>query len=165
MKRNYNMSETPDALEQLMIDTATRLQTERDAKIAADKLTAKSTGITMEQLGELFAQFGTQIDAKIQKAIEPIVKEEDPDGGDQSVQHKGIGRKGTVAAIPTAGASARETNPLQYLVTKARTAADAGEVVKYDATDKALVWALTKKGLTMGMSQEDTEDEIDLDNL
>jgi hypothetical protein len=148
---DQNTQTNPDALEQLMIDTATRLQEKKDAEAKV----AKGQGVTIEQIGDLLAGLMSKVDEKISKAMaKPEVEDE------ELPVSKSVGRKSTVTSTPVAKGS-RDENPLQYIVSKARSASDAH--TNFDPTDKALIWALTSKALSNGMRDTDTDEETEID--
>jgi hypothetical protein len=89
-------------------------------------------GITLESLGTLFGQFET----KILNAVDERVSKAMPARGE------GVGRQSTV----NPSEDPRDKDPVSYIVQKSL------KPDELDTTDKQLIWALTEKVLTDGMS-------------
>jgi hypothetical protein len=107
------MSETK-SLEDMLLEAA---ETKRQREAAE----AQKATITKADLAELFSQFETRIDAKIQKAME----QEDERGA-------GVGRKGMLL-------DERDRDPVAYLVAKAKKPETLTD------EDKTLIGAITNQ--------------------
>lgn len=143
-------------LEELLAGAA-----ERAAAKEAEKLAAKGV-VTADQLGDIIAQAMQKVvqQTAVQKAqAAPDSQESDVEEAEETVQkaRPGVGRKGTVQG--GASGNLREDNPIKYLITKARTPVQSGKrtlpgYTAFDPLDKDLLWKLTHKGMTQGMSNE-----------
>lgn len=134
------------SLEEIMAETATKLQEKKDAEKAVAK------GVTEERLGELLTQFKDSLLETVNTSIQKSFT--DKQAEDEQVQKaQGVGRKGTISGSSN---DPREENPAKYIIQKAKSV-DANGTAGYatfDPTDKAIAWAITLKGLTQGMRDD-----------
>lgn len=142
------------------------------AKKAADEAAAQVAKATVDpdQLGGLLLKFEERIMGKLEDAVKkavPATPPELPEGtkeieGEGEQVNKGVGRKSTIPAP-----NARMDNPVKYIVAKGRAAAAAKPSTNYnivpdadyDLQDKDFMWAMTKKALITGMSNQPAEGE------
>lgn len=121
-------------------------------KINAKNEAARATkGLTKEDVVALLAEQATQTATLIDEKVSAVQKAQAEE------LRKGQGRKGTIAGGNDGSETEREANPIAYIAKKAR------DPKTYDQTDKQLVWALTHKALTKGMSQDNTPDDLDVE--
>lgn len=149
--QTQNPPQDEDLLEKLLAGAAQR---EADKKMK--ELESKGV-VTKAELSTVLKEFGTQLTETITSAMTeqltksmgnrqaPEATEPPEDKGGEAVQ-KGQ-RKGTIQGA----FDPRADNPIRYLIQKGR----AGQ--EFDDLDRALVWGLTEKGFTQGMSHEDIE--------
>jgi hypothetical protein len=152
--QTQNPPQDDDLLEKLLAGAAKR---ETDKKMA--ELESKGV-VTKAELSTVLKEFGTQLTETITSAVVDQIKKaappeaapptdpDQPEGqrqGQQAVQ-KGQ-RKGTIQS----SSDPRSDNPIRYLIQKGR----AGQ--EFDDLDRALIWGLTEKGFTQGMSHEDID--------
>jgi hypothetical protein len=153
--QTQNPPQDDDMLEKLLAGAAQR---EADKKMK--ELEEKGV-VTKAELSTVLKEFGIQLTETITSAVADQIKKAtppeaaqptDPDQQDQGQQVQKAGqqvgqRKGTIQ-----GASdPRSDNPIRYLIQKGR----AGQ--EFDDLDRALIWGLTEKGFTQGMSYEDID--------
>jgi hypothetical protein len=116
--------------------------------------------VTKSELSTVLKEFGVQLTETITTAVVDQIKKADPpdaaqkadpdpnpDPETQQAVQKGQ-RKGTVGG----GSDPRSDNPIRYLIQKSR------EGKEFDDLDRALLWGLTEKGFTQGMSFEDVDE-------
>lgn len=104
-------------LEQMLLEAA-------QAKQAKELEAQKSASITKQDLAELFLQFESKVEQRIQKAKEEI----------EAVRGEGVGRKGTIT-------DKRDEDPVSYLAEKARKPEDL------TIEDRLLIGEITNKAL------------------
>lgn len=144
-----NPPQQDDLLETLLAGAA-----ERAAKKEMDELAKKGT-VTKSEFGTALSEFETRLlaafDAKlgdrVQKGGKSEQDEEEDEGEPEAKPVQKAGRRATLSA-PT---DARSDNPVRYLVQKGR------KNEEFDDQDKALIWALTFKGFTQGMSMQEID--------
>src|SRR5258708_1824893 len=133
-----------DLLESLLVVAA-----EKAAKQQADDALKKGF-ITREQLNAALGVFGdtleTNLVEKISAALTPQI--------DQFVKKGLDGQAVKKSTIPTPE-DERDADPVAYILKKGK---DLGPEA-YDDVDKRIIWALTYKGLTDGMSAFTSEGE------
>jgi len=143
--QNATTTTQDDLLERLLAGAATKA-----AEVEAAKVLSKGV-VTKSEISAALGQFETNLLSKVEalltaKAVVPVEENE------ETVAKAGAmvanGRKGTIAG----SSNPRDDNPIKYLVQKARS-----EKPVYDETDKQLMWALTLKGMTAGMSYDATD--------
>lgn len=126
-----------DLLEKLLAGAA-----EREAQKAMAELEKKGT-VTKAEFSTALSEFEQRLLDKIgeitQKAAAPV---EAPQTTEEETVQKAGGRRSTI----TGATDPRSDNPVRYILQKSRSGQE------YDQTDKELIWGLTMKGLTQGMS-------------
>jgi len=137
-----------DLLEQLLAGAA-----QREARKVAEEQLQKGS-VTKAEFSSALGEFKQTMLAELagllqQKATSPEQTQDTDQEEEEPEPIQKAGRKGT---IPPAQ-DPRDANPLQYLLQKARSGGD------YDETDKQIIWALTVRGLTAGMSTADVDGE------
>jgi hypothetical protein len=145
-----------DLLEQLLAGAA-----ERETKKAMDELAQKGT-VTKAEFSTALGEFEKNLVEKITSSIADKLQKGAPQATPEAAEEDEpevvakAGRKGTLSGAPSG--DPRSDNPLKYIVAKARS----GE--ELDQTDKELVWGLTMRGLTAGMSHQDIDGADFCDN-
>ena len=137
-----------DLLEQLLVVAA-----EKAAKQEADNALKKGF-VTREQINAAFTQFGenmeTSLVEKITEMLVPQIQDAVQKAGAAQAKEAGT-RKGT---IPTPE-DERDADPIAYLLKKGKELGPEA----YDDVDKRIIWAITYKGLSQGLTLSDTEEE------
>ena len=140
--------EQKDLLEQLLVVAA-----EKAAKQEADQALKKGF-VTREQINQALATFGEQLSTDLEDRIVEKITQALMPQVEQSVKKAAEGagiRKGTIVTPE----DERDADPVGYLLKKGKELGPEA----YDDTDKRIIWGLTHKVLTQGMSMFEDDDE------
>ena len=105
-------------------------------------------GVTKEELGSVLLDFQTKINESVEAAVQKAMP----------VRGEGAGRKGGLPA-GEAGLITRDSDPLKYIAKKAMSGEEMDEI------DMKLLYAITWKALTDGLSMNENEDESGFDEI
>lgn len=158
MGQEQNLPQNPptqdDLLETLLAGAAERAAQKQMEEIAHKGTVTKAEFSTA--LGEFENRLLGRIDEVFAQKATPAESVEPETEQPEQVQKAGSGRRSTVQGT----SDPRSDNPVRYLIQKGQK----GEA--FDDLDKSLMWELTRKGLSQGMSTieidgKDFADEYD----
>lgn len=137
-----------DMLEQLLATA-----TEKAAKREADEALRKGF-VTREQINTALSELSTNLESNIVEKITAALSDQVETAVKKAItvdEKSGQVRKGTL--LGGVSEDERAEDPVAYLLHKGRELGPES----FDATDKAIIWALTHKALSMGMVTDQGE--------
>jgi len=152
MPENNQETKPNDFLENLLTEAASRA-----AKEEAEQALKKGY-VTREQINMALDSFGAKLEETLADKLLGVLEDNVQAALKKALENEELltkagARKSTIITPE----EERDANPIAYLIKKGRTALAANEEPSYDQVDKDLIWAITEKALSQGMTIDQNE--------